>query len=221
MDSRQKILGKLRATQRPFEDVETPAQHYHMTPKTSKSDDELLTQFADEAQKLGCYIYPVSDENEALEQLMELIGDDNSILKWDDEHIPLQQLPEWLKNGDIKQANSQDASVRIGVTGVDAALAATGSLILHSGYGKARGASLLPPVHVAVLQKQQIVADLETWFAIQRDDNLENFRQTANITVISGPSKTADIAQELVKGAHGPKEVHMIILDMPDTDETR
>ena len=68
-------------------------------------------------------------------------------------------------------------------------------------------ASLLPPIHIAVLRSEQIIKDLESWVALQQD-----FGEASNIVVISGPSKTADIAMELVLGMHGPQEVHLLLI---------
>lgn len=64
--------------------------------------------------------------------------------------------------------------------------------------------------HIAVLDRQRIVHDLETWLNIQRDD-LEAFRQVSKINIIFGPSRTADIAMTLVMGAHGPAQLHVVI----------
>ncbi|MEZ4518784.1 MAG: lactate utilization protein [Chloroflexota bacterium] len=103
--------------------------------------------------------------------------------------------------------------MRVGLTGADAGLAATGSLVLQSGSGRYRAASLLPPLHIAVLTADRIVPDLENWWTQQRAAGLDQVRQRSNIVVITGPSRTADIAMQLVMGMHGPRELHLILLD--------
>ena len=99
----------------------------------------------------------------------------------------------------------------IGVTGVDYAIAETGSVAITAGKGVSRLISLLPPVHVAVVRPSQILPSLDELFTIRRNEFLETGSLNyANI--ISGPSRSADIEQTLIKGMHGPREVHMIVL---------
>ncbi|RMF02411.1 MAG: hypothetical protein D6768_08330 [Chloroflexi bacterium] len=99
--------------------------------------------------------------------------------------------------------------MKVGVSGVLAGLADTGSLVVHSGAGQARAASLVPPVHVALLSVGDLYPDLPTWMAAQGAGVLP---QTANVVFITGPSKTADIELNLVVGVHGPGEVHVILV---------
>jgi len=103
----------------------------------------------------------------------------------------------------------------IGLTGVDYAVAESGSLILMSGPGKGRLVSCLPVVHVALLRPGQL---LDTWDevsvlleALHRQDAFAESQ--SSITFITGPSRTADIEFSLTRGVHGPKEVHVIALD--------
>ncbi|MBK9123782.1 MAG: lactate utilization protein [Chloroflexi bacterium] len=106
----------------------------------------------------------------------------------------------------------RDPSARVGLTGVEAALAGTGSLVVSSGPGKPRFASLLPPVHIAVVRADQILPDVEAWFEQVSASGLTHFRESANVVFITGGSRTADIAQELILGAHGPVEVHVVLI---------
>ncbi len=102
----------------------------------------------------------------------------------------------------------------IGLTGVDYAVADTGSLVLWSGPGKGRLVSSLPVVHVAILRPGQLLGAWEDVGVL-----LEALHRQAPptsspsaITFITGPSRTADIGLSLTRGAHGPKEVHVIAL---------
>lgn len=107
------------------------------------------------------------------------------------------------------------AQAEIGVTGVDLVVAETGSLVVISGAGKARSASLLPPCHVAIFGKDALVESLEQvgviFEAIHREP--ERSRLGASITFITGPSRTADIELTLTRGVHGPKEVHAVFIE--------
>jgi len=107
------------------------------------------------------------------------------------------------------------AAADLGVTGVDLAVAETGSLVLRSGAGRPRSTSLLPPYHVAVFDRDALVESLaqvgvflEAW----HDGEPAPWRGGA-INVITGPSRTADIELTLTRGVHGPKEVHAIFVD--------
>ena len=102
--------------------------------------------------------------------------------------------------------------MRVGITGVDAALAGTGSLVLAAGPGKPRQASLVPPVHIAVLTTDQIVPNLDEWAAAQRASGFQQIRSASSVVVISGPSRTGDIANIPVRGVHGPGQLHILIV---------
>ena len=103
----------------------------------------------------------------------------------------------------------------IGLTAVDYAVAESGSLVLMSGPGKGRLVSCLPVIHVAILRPGQLI---ETWdefgVLLEASHRLAPPADSpSNITFITGPSRTADIELSLTRGVHGPKEVHVLVLD--------
>jgi L-lactate dehydrogenase complex protein LldG len=100
------------------------------------------------------------------------------------------------------------AEIEVGLTGATAALADTGSIIVTSGPGRARIASLLPPIHVAVLPTSRIYPTMHDWLA---SGGTELVRETANLVVITGGSRTSDIELQLTLGMHGPKELHVVL----------
>lgn len=100
------------------------------------------------------------------------------------------------------------ASADFGITGADYALADTGSLVMFSSKEEARMVSLLPPVHVAVVPKERLLTGLDELFSIEP---LPSAR-SSSMVIITGPSRTADIEQMLVRGVHGPGQVHAIIV---------
>jgi L-lactate dehydrogenase complex protein LldG len=105
-----------------------------------------------------------------------------------------------------RAANGNDA---IGVTGAFAGVAETGTLALASGPDTPATASILPETHVAVVNADRIVAHMEDAFALAR----EAFGQLPRaINFVSGPSRTADIDQTIVLGAHGPSRVHIVVV---------
>jgi L-lactate dehydrogenase complex protein LldG len=105
-----------------------------------------------------------------------------------------------------RAASDRDA---VGVTGVFAALAETGTLMLVSGPDTPATASLLPETHVAIVPAGRIVQRMEEGWALARAE-LGELPRVVNF--VSGPSRTADIDQTLVLGAHGPYRLHMVIV---------
>ncbi len=97
------------------------------------------------------------------------------------------------------------STVAVGITSADYALANTGTLVMIS---EARLASLLPPVHVAVIRAEQILTSLDELLKVVP----EPARVTSSMVLITGPSRTADIEQILVRGVHGPGEIHVVIV---------
>ncbi len=219
MNSRERILGNLRQGKRPFPNAQSPATYLPMVPKIELDQTALTTRFVQEAEKAGCMVYQVSDNQGAIDAVMQLIGEDTAtstgsaqaVSGWQFDQIPISGLEEAFNQANIKR-HGQDAGVRVGLTGVDAALAATGSVVVMSGNGRYRATSLLPPVHIAVVTAGQIMPDLESWWAVQKAAGLEQTRQHSNIVAITGPSRTADIAMQLVMGMHGPKILHIVLM---------
>ena len=211
MNARDRILSKLRRAQAPFADLAPIAERRHMIPLGNMSPEQQLERFIAEAQAQGCIVYRL-DANSAVEQLLDIIAGDNSVLSWDESDLPLEGLHGILRSLEISIAPPDDGSARVGITGVSASLAATGSLVLEGGAGRHRGPSLLPDVHIALMSAGQLLPDLETWQGLQQRDGYPAFTSTSSTTMVTGPSKTADIGHQLVKGAHGPREVHIVIL---------
>ena len=211
MSSREKILGKLRSGKRPFPHITPPQEHQPVLPLADKSAGALYGRFTTEAAKVDCTVHEAQTNEAAISEILQIVADDQTISSWDLAHIPLPGLAAALDAANIACVG-QDASVRVGLTGVDAALATTGSLVILSGNGRPRAASLLPLIHIAVVAASQILPDLESWWAAQKAAGLEKTRQHSNISVITGPSRTADIAMQLVMGMHGPRELHLVLL---------
>jgi len=102
----------------------------------------------------------------------------------------------------------------VGITGVEYALAETGSLVVASRTEGTQLASLAPPVHIALYRRRQLVASL--------DELLERLRVAyppreaalgRSVVFITGTSRTADIEQILIRGVHGPGEVHAVLVE--------
>jgi L-lactate dehydrogenase complex protein LldG len=100
------------------------------------------------------------------------------------------------------------ATADFGITSADYALADTGSLVLLASPNEARLISLLPPAHIAIVPASRILTGLDELFTILPNPAT----QTSSMVLITGPSRTADIEQILVRGVHGPGEIHVVIV---------
>jgi L-lactate dehydrogenase complex protein LldG len=95
-----------------------------------------------------------------------------------------------------------------GVTDVFAAVAETGSVVVRASAGHGKGLSLIPLIHIAVVEPKNFVPDLVDLF-----DKITAEGVGSGITIISGPSKTSDIEMNLVVGVHGPCKVKVFLLE--------
>ena len=108
-----------------------------------------------------------------------------------------------------RAANGDDA---IGVTSVFSAIAETGTLMMCSGPDTPATVSLLPETHIALVPIERIVPFMEDAWDLAR---MELGQLPRAVNFISGPSRTADIEQTLVLGAHGPYRVHIVLVGLP------
>ena len=194
---------------------------------------ELLAALEQSAERAGCVVRRVESLAEAGEYAAAIAVEHgaNSVVRT--AHTVLDEigLPAALERRDIelfgpdaadadgagpgragRQAlREKTLDAAVGVTGVDYAMAETGSAVIVARPGIARLASLLPPVHVAVVKSGQVLPGLDELFALRRRDMLRSPGRDY-VNVISGPSRSADIEYTLVTGVHGPGEVHMVLV---------
>ena len=107
---------------------------------------------------------------------------------------------------DVRPATGDDM---IGITGCFCAIAETGTLVFASGTDSPPATFLLPETHVAIVRADQIVAGMEEAFARLRAGRGALPRA---VNLVSGPSRTGDIEQTIVLGAHGPRRVHIVLV---------
>lgn len=105
------------------------------------------------------------------------------------------------------------ADVDLGITAVECAIVESGALMVRASKGWPRAASLLPPVHVALVTARQRIRSVGELVPIWREWLLSHGLLPSGIHLITGPSRTADIELTLVLGAHGPKVLHVVALD--------
>jgi L-lactate dehydrogenase complex protein LldG len=204
VSARDAILDRLRAAQRTLH-VPVTSELPPISPAVAAGDDSPA-RFARQADALGieCYLEPSTEDVQR--RVRQVVGD-RPALCWDPDDLPYavaRVLPGARFGG---ASRDEQAGLPIGVTGCDAAIAETASIVLFSGPGRSRTVSLLPPIHLAVVERSRLCATMADMFRRHR----ERFRDAASCTVITGPSRTADIELTLTLGIHGPGRVIVVI----------
>lgn len=160
-------------------------------------------------------------------------GQEQSVLAWDADLLTIEGIGPALEDlgltlvspADLRTAEQRDQvrHIRYGITSVEAAMASTGSMLVASGKGTSRSASLLPFRHIALIPFSRLYRTIEEWLAEQREAGklVDLYRSRANLTLITGPSKSADIEMNLTLGVHGPKFLHAILFDDSPPDDDR
>lgn len=116
---------------------------------------------------------------------------------------------DWAGAGLAIEARPTLGHDRLGITGCFCAIAETGTLVFASGADTPTASALLPDTHVAVVRPERIVSGMEEAFALVRKERATMPRA---VNMISGPSRTGDIEQTIVLGAHGPYRMHILVL---------
>lgn len=165
-----------------------------------KSDDELRTQLVEllrqyDARSALCWRHAVLDELRVAETLEE-----SGV-----EHFSYDSLKDLAADDRREKILAAD----VGITSADIAIAETGTLVVCSQPGQERISSLVPPLHIAIIRREQIVPDLFDAFERLGARSIDEL--PSNISLITGPSKTGDIELTLTTGVHGPGRWHVII----------
>ena len=165
----------------------------------------MLDQFQMAAEAVGAVVKRFVSATEAAAYVRELAGDGA---------VSSSSLPPELGetlSGISFNGNSEPASARLCVSSALAGIAATGSLLLELGDPHGRAATALPLIHAVFVRASTIVPDL---YAV--GDQLAAklaAPEAAYLSITTGPSRTADIERVLTIGVHGPKELHILVLE--------
>ncbi len=208
MSSRDAILEKLRRSAR---QVEKPGPW-----PTGRTFDDPVVRFSESLVKLKGEVHRAGTLADAWVIVDGLLDEIEASRVVANDEPPLEEMDiatRWpdrscyvvgASNGDLR---SECERADVGISGVQSALVETGSVIVESGKGRSRLATLLPPVHIAMVPTSKLTTDLFTW-SVDRRGTIET-----NVTVISGPSKTADIEFKMTLGAHGPKRMIAVVYE--------
>jgi L-lactate dehydrogenase complex protein LldG len=180
----------------------------------------LIGQFIEEVTKVNGSAKVVESEGKIRNSIMRLVEEhgSTSFTIWESDLLKKINLKEFLERKGLKFASPDEkeevATVDIGITEADFAIADMGTLVLIANDRQPRSVSLIPPIHAAILRPNVIFRDIHHLFAFL-SDSIAKVRSieeiTSCMTFITGPSKTADIELTLTLGVHGPKELFVLV----------
>ena len=239
--ARKNILDKLEKTlngpQDPFKVSETMGvRRPRMTPVTQveeTSPEDLAILFGEQLKSVSGSYYILRDGEEVADAVLRHISQihkyeknpdcTNKILSWNPDILNVSDLSETLARHNVElvvpndlheeKCRTEASGIRVGITGVEAAMASTGTVSLGNGLGMNRAASLLPLHHIILVPQDRLYQNVESWFEELRKQNRiqEVLCERSQLSLVTGPSKSADIELTLTLGVHGPRTVHAII----------
>jgi L-lactate dehydrogenase complex protein LldG len=200
--------------------------------RTPQERKKLLATLIEAAGPINLKVMISEDINSVTAAIVDLVrdkdpewGEKKSVVAWTHPLVESLNLPAALSEQDVPLFFSESnetgeenfrqrvIDAYIGITSADFCMADTATLVMRTRPGQARSVSLVPAIHIAVIERNQIIADLKELYALLKWDPQERQEGLTNcLTFVSGPSKTADIEATMVHGAHGPREVYILVI---------
>jgi L-lactate utilization protein LutC len=225
MSSREDFLARIRQ-------ATVQGRHYRVQLRDVPNNvaylgeaGDLCERFATEVNAVGGQAFVAADLAAARVTFGDLLQESgaSSAVCWKHDLLDRLGLPESLAAAGVAvydydrlmaldecERRSALLACDVGITSCDYAIAETGTLMMFARPGQERVASLLPPMHIAIVERQQIVPDLVDAFAILQKSSVASM--PSNVTFITGPSKTGDIELQLTTGVHGPGKWRVIVI---------
>ena len=218
MSAREEILASVRASLgrdaqgAPAKRVSTAPPPSVIPARARGSKGELLARFCENAKRAGATVAAVGDARELGREVARFLGQ---------ESLPrgVRMAPEPAldfialakETGfSVSRGRAQGAD-RVGLSRALAGVAETGSLMFASGEGQPMSLAFLPEVHIALLMRETLAGSYEEAMAGFRQSEFHKLPRA--VTFVTGPSRSADIEQKIQYGAHGPRRLHIVILE--------
>jgi len=214
--AREEILGNVQAAlgRRSGSDIAPIPPTVRVPPRKPGDPEVEIAQLLAEIGKLSGVTRRLASRDELREALADLVKTEavRKATLWTTPNLTTWDVAGTLKDLGVDLVSPQAdkhlvAECELGVTGVDAALPETGTLLLRSSPERPRVVSLLPRVHLAILTPAALRADLHQAFTEAKD--------AGYCVLVTGPSRTSDIELTLTLGVHGPKALYAWVLNEP------
>jgi len=204
--SKENIFKKIRqaltqSTPLPFPQSEGHNSVFHPSQK------ELAIAFAEQfTGLLGKFVFCLN-QDELISQLTTLCNNKG----WTKIYCPEQYFRALLKGRNFDFDYKHLATCDAAITGCEALVSRTGSIVMSSAQESGRTTSVYAPVHICIAYTNQLVYDVKD--ALQKVKEKYSGHLPSLITFATGPSRTADIEKTLVVGVHGPREVYCFLIE--------
>ncbi len=206
--TREKVLKNIRhaliePSENPFSQVEFDSPVH--APIQDLPDVTFATEFAKAG---GSFVF--CDSPADMVDKVRRVFDDKL---WEQAWCNDEPLSAMLRHAGIKvkKANDDTGEMRVAITGCEYLIARTGSIMVSSRLNSGRRMHAYPEVHVVIAFTSQVVNDIQD--ALEKVRIRYNGRLPSQISLLTGPSRSADIEKTLVMGAHGPKELFVFMAD--------
>ena len=224
--ARDTIMSSIReslAASRPFDDLHREHQKENKAStgsdvaaiRSTEPDVNTLSEaFGKNLDSVGGNCTIVGNELAAARALQEIIAESGARrIAISDSHV-IQNLCSSISGHVeiLKKATPADLfNCDLGITSAQYAIAETGTLVLESDRERNRLTSLVPPVHICVLDAHDIREKMIDVLDILQKNSRENLSRA--VTFITGPSRTSDIELTLAVGVHGPRELYVVVVN--------
>jgi L-lactate dehydrogenase complex protein LldG len=205
--SKEKVLKYVREALISKTDQPFPKIDYD---KAVFSEMEALDiNFAQELTAAGGMFIYCETETELVDGLKFLVRD----RKWENLYAVEPDITDLLDKAHLNFNSEHEKLTQshVGVTGCEALVARLGSVMVSTGQMAGRQIFIYPEIHIVYARASQLVSDLKD--ALLKLRKRYDQRMPSMVTLITGPSRTADIEKTLVMGAHGPKELYVFLLE--------
>jgi len=207
--SKEKVLKKIRnalitKTDKPYPDIDKDSSGY-----LDISSDELDIRFAEECSKVsGKFIY--NENHQELVNNLKILCKENN---WTTIFCLENKIKELLTAGGIEYTDQDNdlAEIQVGLTFCEFLIARLGSVMVSAKQASGRRLPAYSPVHIVIAYSSQLVPDIKQ--ALSGMKEKYGNKLPSLISLLTGPSRTADIEKTLVVGVHGPKEIYVLLVD--------
>jgi len=206
--TKEKILKRIRhalisKNENPFAGVDFKSPIY------KDFEEEPVVQFVQNlSQAAGRFIY-CENEKSVIENMEELAKQQ----KWTSLYAVDETILSLFQDSPLKLESSKEQfnKLKVGITRCEYLIARFGSVMVSSALSSGRRMFVFPETHIVIAKASQVVDELKDALNGMKTKYAGNF--PSQITVITGPSRTADIEKTLVMGAHGPKALYVLMID--------